>query len=415
MDGAIAISDTQPLKLLYVDDDPILREFALVHLAADGASVAVASDGEDGLSAVAQAQPDIMLLDLKMPKMDGFQVLQTLRADEATRRLPVIVITGSNDEESIERAFAYGATSFIAKPINWPLLVHQVRFVDRARRNERLLVDQIDVIERRERQLQQTSAELAEALRAAAAASEAKSQFLATVSHELRTPLNAIIGFSELIKSEQLGPVGNASYKEFAGDILRSGTHLLSLVNDVLEFTAGDSKKLALQEAEFPVAAVIEEALQIVSYQAMAAAIDLSYRGASSDRSGEAAVLCGDRRRIRQVLVNLLSNALKYTPAGGSVVVTDRLTANGLTIAVADTGIGIAAADISTVLQPFGRIDNSLARQTEGVGLGLPLATQLMERHGGRLDIDSIVDVGTTVTVTFPCDRVVAATSASAP
>jgi len=384
----------EPLKILFVDDDPILREFALVHLASARGSISVARDGEEALVAIARDCPDLLLLDLQMPKVNGFAVLQELRANEATQRLPIIVITARDDVMSIDRAFSEGATSFLVKPINWRQLAYQIRYVDRAHRNELSLLEH-------GRELEAASAQLRVALRDAAAASEAKSQFLAAMSHELRTPLNAVIGFSEVLKTEAFGPLGNPRYLEYAGDILSSGTHLLSLVNDVLQFSQMSLGKLTIDEDEFTDVAVIDEALRIVFPQACGANVTIS-----SDPAGKAVTIRGDHRRTRQVLINLLTNAIKYTPAGGEVSIRAERTARGLTITVSDTGVGIAAADAAKVLEPFGRVETSFAREHDGVGLGLPLAKQFMELHGGLLTLASAPGHGTKVTVTFPPERI---------
>jgi signal transduction histidine kinase len=394
----------EPLKVLFVDDDPILREFAVVKLASDRVHISVAADGEEALAAIRHTQPDIVLLDLHMPKADGFEVLKALRAGEATQRLPVIVITGRDDENSIDRAFSEGATSFLVKPINWRLLNYQIRFVNRAGQTELSLVEHVDEVERNKRELEVTSMELAAALRGAAAASEAKSQFLATMSHELRTPLNAIIGFSEVLDAEAFGPLGNARYLEYARAIRDSGTHLSSLVNDVLEFSRGSAGKLVLSEDVFAPADVIDEALRNVVPQANAAQIDLS-----TDAALEGVCLRGDRRRVCQTLINLLANAVKFTLPSGQVTVYAQRDADGLAIAVSDTGIGIAEENIPKVLEHFGQVEGHLTRKYDGAGLGLPLAKQLMELHGGRLKIESAVNVGTIVTVIFPAERVVTA------
>jgi signal transduction histidine kinase len=392
----------EPLRLLFVDDDPILREFAVVKLTSECRYISVAADGEEALAAIRQNRPDFVLLDLHMPKADGFEVLKALRDDEATRRLPVIVITGRDDENSIDRAFSQGATSFLVKPINWQLLTYQIRYVNRAGRTELSLVEHVDEIERKKRELEATSAELAVALRGAAAASEAKSHFFATMSHELRTPLNAIIGFSEVLDAETLGPLGNARYLEYARAIRDSGMHLSWLVDDVLEFSRASTGRLALSEDEFAPADIIDEAWRNLIQQAEVANIRLS----TDDAACSGVRLRGDRRRVRQVLINLLSNAVKFTPPGGRVTVATRLDADGLAILVSDTGIGIAEADIPKALEHFGQVDSNLARKYHGVGLGLPLARQIMELHGGLLGIESTVNVGTTVTVTFPVERV---------
>jgi signal transduction histidine kinase len=401
MGEALAVLE-EPLNLLFVDDDPLLGEFALVNLASNGCRVTTATDGEEALRAIQLNPPDIVILDLHMPKVDGFEVLKALRADEATRRLPVIVITGRDDVYSINRAFSEGAASFLVKPINWRLLSYQIRYVNRAAQNELSLVEHINEVERRKRELEVTSAELAVALRDAAAASEAKSQFLATMSHELRTPLNAIIGFSEVLDTQTFGPMGDTRYLEYAHAIRGSGTHLLSLINDVLEFSRASAGKLVLCEEEFAPEEVVDEALQNVVQQAKAGNVCLANEATFYDVR-----LRGDRRRVRQVLINLLANAVKFTEDGGRVTIQASRDTNGLAIEVSDTGIGIAEEDIPKALERFGQIDDLLARKYDGAGLGLPLAKQLMELHGGLLTIKSTVDVGTIVTVTFPAERVV--------
>jgi signal transduction histidine kinase len=401
--GALPPILEEPLKVLFVDDDPLLREFAMVNLSSDHGQVSVAADGAEALAAIRLNPPDIVLLDLQMPKVDGFEVLRALRGDEATRRLPVIVITGRDDVHSIDRAYSEGATSFILKPINWRLLVYQIRYVNRAGQTELSLVEHIGEVERKKYELEVTSAELATALRGAAAASDAKSQFLAMMSHELRTPLNAIIGFSEVLETQALASEG-AAHVEYTRAIRDSGTHLLSLINDALEFSRGSAGKTVLCEDEFAPAEVINEAMRNVEQQAKAANVCLLTVPAP-----DVARLRGDRRRVRQVLINLLANAVKFTLPGGRVTVHTRHDANGLTIAVSDTGIGIAEADIPTALDHFGQVDSDLARQYDGAGLGLPIAKQLMESHGGSLEIMSAPEVGTTVTITFPAERAVTA------
>jgi signal transduction histidine kinase len=397
----------EPLKLLFVDDDPLLCEFALMHLGADCGEVSVASDGGLALSAIRLRPPDVVILDLHLPKIDGFEVLKAIRSDDATKRLPVIVITGRDDVYSINRAFSEGATSFLVKPINWRLLAYQIRYVNRAAQNELALVERVAEVEERKREVEATSAELATALRAAAAASEAKSQFLATMSHELRTPMNAILGFSEILDGQTFGPLGDLRYQEYARAIRDSGGHLLALISDVLEFSRASSGKLELDDQEFSPGEVIEEAVQIVSPQAKTGGVCLH-----RDATFANLRLRGDRRRVRQVLINVLGNGVKFTPAGGRVTICGRQDSHGFAIIVSDTGIGIAAENIPKALDHFAQVDSLLTRRYDGLGLGLPLAKQLVELHGGRFDIESAIDVGTTVTITFPHERVTAGLAA---
>jgi signal transduction histidine kinase len=255
------------------------------------------------------------------------------------------------------------------------------------------------------RELEATTADLKTALADAAAGSEAKSQFLATMSHELRTPLNAIIGFAELLVGEAFGPLGNRRYHEYAKDIYGSGTHLLGVINDVLDFSKLNAGKLELEETEVEVGAVIGEAVQMMRVQATSSGLRLV-------EAIDPALppLRADPRRIRQVVINLLSNAVKFTPSGGEVRVTASRTGDELAIVVADTGIGMASADIPKALERFGQVDGRLARKYEGTGLGLPLSKSLMELHGGRFEIESAgPGTGTRVTLTFPSFRLVPA------
>jgi signal transduction histidine kinase len=392
----------EPLHLLFVDDDPILCEFAQVHLASEKGRISVAADGEAALTHIREQGCDLVLLDLEMPKLDGFGVLDALRADEATRRLPVIVITGREDVVAIDRAFAKGASSFIVKPINWRLLNYQIRFVDRARGAEQQLIDRVAEVEFTKRELERTSSELLEASRGAQKASEAKSQFLAAISHELRTPLNAIIGFAEMLTAQALGPIGNERYSRYAQDIRDSGAHLLAMINDILELSRMDADQVTLHHEEFAPADVVAEALRMVEPQAQAAGLSLS-----AEIAPDLPRLDADRRLVRQALVNLLANAVRFTPAGGTVSVHGFARGAELCLEVRDTGIGIAPQDIPRALERFSQVDGRLSRKYDGAGLGLPMAKQFMELHGGTLELASTPGAGTQVRIAFPAARLV--------
>ncbi len=249
--------------------------------------------------------------------------------------------------------------------------------------------------------LEVTSRELLVALGAAASADKAKSQFLATMSHELRTPLNAILGFSEIMAYETFGPLGSTRYKNYADDILKSGRHLLSLINDVLDFTRADAGALLLTDENIDVAEAITDATRMIEAQATNGNVTLHI-----ETDETLPHMRADHRRVRQVLLNLLSNAVKFTPPGGNIHVTTAIEDGGLVIRVIDTGIGIAAEDIPVALERFGQIDSDLARKYEGTGLGLPLSKCLMEHHGGTLEIESESGRGTTVSLRFPEERI---------
>ncbi len=257
-------------------------------------------------------------------------------------------------------------------------------------------------LETTKRVLEVTATDLETALDAAATASQAKSQFLATMSHELRTPLNAIIGFSEILAAETFGPLGDPHYPDYARSIHASGRHLLDLINDILDFSKLDAGRLELHEETVALTEIIDGALRMMSTEASRAGVSL--KAALAEPSP---LLHADTRRVRQVLLNLLSNAIKFTPRGGEIRVMTIDSGGELGIAIADTGIGIAAEDIPRALERFGQLDSSLSRKYEGTGLGLPLSKRLMELHGGRLEIESVVGIGTTVTATFPGERLV--------
>jgi len=257
-------------------------------------------------------------------------------------------------------------------------------------------------------ELQATADNLTKALDAAAAASQAKSQFLATMSHELRTPLNAIIGFSELLKGELFGPIGDARYKGYVNDVHRSGKHLLALVNDVLDFSKIDAGHLTLQEDQIDIREALATSLRMVEGQADANGVTIE-----QEIAHELPILRADERRIRQILLNLLSNAVKFTPRGGMVRLIAFVDEREFVVQVADTGIGMAKEDIPRALERFGQLDSDLNRKYEGTGLGLPLTKKLAELHGGRLEIESELCVGTKVTVAFPAERLIEQSAAA--
>jgi signal transduction histidine kinase/HAMP domain-containing protein len=231
----------------------------------------------------------------------------------------------------------------------------------------------------------------------AEAANRAKTDFLTNMSHELRTPLSAVIGFSEMIVRETFGPVGQPQYKEFADDILHAGRHLMEVITDVLDIAKAQSGTIELQLRTVRPEAVMRAAVRIVHEKARNADINLT------THIGEhLPMVSADTVRLRQVLLNLLSNAIKFTPAGGDINVEVRTHPEGVALMVRDSGTGMAPDDIPRALQPFIQVDTSLARRHGGTGLGLPLTKIFVELHGGRLEIESAVAEGTTVTVILP-------------
>jgi two-component system cell cycle sensor histidine kinase PleC len=232
-------------------------------------------------------------------------------------------------------------------------------------------------------------------------ANRAKSEFLANMSHELRTPLNAIIGFSDILKKQLFGAIGNERYAEYVVDINSSGHHLLAIINDILDLAKAEAGKLSLQEDDIDIVRVLEDAVRMCRGRAAAGGIELVFPSVGSE-----VYACVDERITRQIVLNLLTNAVKFTPEGGRVTLTVEAEPDeGILIRVSDTGIGIAPEDIARVIRPFEQVENVLSRVHGGTGLGLPLTAKLTELHGGQLDIASQVGKGTTVTVHYPAER----------
>ena len=250
------------------------------------------------------------------------------------------------------------------------------------------------------RTLERAKASAEDARTAAEEASRAKSDFLASVSHELRTPLNAILGFSELLGFQMLGPLGHARYAEYAADIHKSGRHLLELVNDILDLSRVSAGKAELRESEFAVADLVEESMALLGAQAA------SHVTLEKDIAPDLPALHADFRMIKQILLNLLSNAAKFTPEGGRVTIgASWKSGEGLFLSVADTGIGMSARDVEKALSAFGQVDSKIARRHHGAGLGLPIARAHAELHGGSLSVESREGRGTRVTLVLPQAR----------
>ncbi len=264
------------------------------------------------------------------------------------------------------------------------------------------------MLEQQGKELSQAAERLFEAREKERKANLAKSEFLANMSHELRTPLNSIIGFTEVMQLGSFGPIGNPRYAEYLGHIHSSGTHLLELINDMLDLAKVEAGRLELDEdpVEFP--ALVRDCLTLLEQKFESGGLELLERFA--DRLPAVLV---DERKLRQILLNLLSNAIKYTPRGGRVTVGAWIDAAGrFAFSVSDTGIGMAAEDIPTALEPFGQLDNPAANTEEGTGLGLPLTKALVELHGGTITLESAAGKGTTATVVLPREKVLACPAA---
>jgi len=279
------------------------------------------------------------------------------------------------------------ATAFLLLPIiNDIVLAYGVTWYALSKVNDELLAQRVALLNAKEE---------------AEHANQVKSRFLANMSHELRTPLNAIIGFSQIIKDGLMGP-GKPIYANYAHDIFNAGEHLLQIINNLLDISKIEAGKTELRDELVDPATIVHDSVAAMRVQAAAKHLELV-----TDIPPNTPLLRADTVRLRQILINLVSNAVKFTEAGQVKISVAFDAASGFSFAVADTGIGMAPEEIETALEPFGQVDNAISKKYAGTGLGLPLAKTLAMLHGGRLEIASTKGAGTTIAVRLPPERIV--------
>ena len=375
----------QKARVLVVDDDPVMRELAAARLQEAGFEAVMASNGAEGL-ALARARPcDLVITDVDMPAMSGFELTRALRAHPDNASTPVIVITGSEKPEAVDLAFAAGATSFLAKPINWTLFSHSVRFVLKSDADQR---------------------ELRIARDAAEAGSRFKDSLLSVMSHELRTPLNAIIGFGQIL-SDQFERENDPIHKEYSDYIVDGGKRLLNSVSDMLLASDARTGPIALNDVDCTIEEIIDLALSQLEKTISLAQPQLK----SMIREPELE-LCCDRALVARAIGKLVENAIKFCPRGVSIVVGAAATKLGeVAFVVRDSGPGMSPERLALATQPFNQADMSLRRSKEGLGLGLPLVNAIITAHGGRLKLDSEPGKGASAYLVLPPERVRRTTS----
>src|SRR6266511_1345463 len=387
-----------PPQILLIDDNQDLDHLLFSNLREDEIQLLCARDGREGLALARRNKILLILLDLGLPKNDGFAVLHELKEDAHLKNIPVIILTAWNSTADKLRGFELGAVDYITKPYEIAELRARVRTTLRSK----LLQDQ----------LTEANRELESSRVSAEAATRAKSDFLATMSHEIRTPMNGVIAMTGLLLESEL----TGEQRELVETIRNSGDALLTIINDILDFSKIESGKLELEKQPFEIRTCIEDSLDLLAPRAAEKRIDLAYQ--MDDEVPP--TLIGDVTRLRQILVNLLGNAIKFTPKGDVTVevklakpqalaaradplplmanfdASSATNAIELHFSVRDTGIGIPPEKIDRLFKSFSQVDASTTRQYGGTGLGLAISKSLAEMMGGRMWVESAVGKGST-------------------
>jgi two-component system sensor histidine kinase/response regulator len=361
--------------ILIVDDESHNRDLLDVMLRPEGYLLLTAASGEEALATIAKEPPDLVLLDVLMPGMDGYEVATILKGDSGTKDIPIIVISALGDRNAIMLGLNAGAEDFLTKPVDRAELAVRVRNLLRLK----------------------AAIGEARALRALADhANSAKTQFLQTMSHELRTPLTSITGYAELLELGVRGVVNPAQAKDL-GRIREAAAYLLRLLKDVLT-VASDEGGRPLELITIAVNPVLAEVDGLCTNMASAKGITLTIA-----LPGNEVFVFGDPERFQQILLNLITNAVKFTHMGGSITVTCDCDETMARFQVHDTGVGIGAADVERVFEPFVQLDRQLTTAAQrGVGLGLSISRGLARAMHGDLTLQSLEGVGSTFTLTLP-------------
>jgi|SRR6478672_3872941 len=363
--------ESYPLVLI-IDDDKFMRMQLHCMLEAEGYQIIEATDGEEGLAACTQYAPDIILLDAMMPVMDGFTCCHQLRRLPESARIPVLMITSLEDQESVDQAFEVGASDYITKPVHWGVLRQRVLRMIQASRAEE---------------------EIRKALEKEKELNELKSQFVSMTSHEFRNPLSTILFAAELLQhhSYRLTDEKKQKYLCRIQSAVKQMNHLL---NEVLEIGKAEAGKLGFNPIPIDLSAYCQYIVEEIQLTAGSNYLLVF------NNIGTCSQACMDEQLLRSILTNLLSNAVKYSPDGGKIHLELVCEHESVTFRIQDEGIGISAADQAKLFNTFHRGNN--VGKIAGTGLGLAIVKNCVELHGGTIFVESEVGAGTTFIVTLP-------------
>ena len=379
----MSLNEGPAFNVLIVDADHVFSEAFAAYLGQHGYRVVGAAPA-DMQTALSGFKSGVVLCDIDGAGVAGVNLpaqLLNIRPD-----LTCVAMARRSNLRQISPPFSDGEFGFVNKSDGFDVALNVIDMCFKKRRLLEQSKTQCPVERRATEVIEQVN--------------HAKIEFLAKVSHELRTPLNAIIGFSELIMRNTLGPLGNEQYRSYIEDIHLSGRHLLDIINDILDFAKAEAGQLTLQESDVDVRAVVNSLERYMGPRIREGGITLN-----DTLPADLPRLWCDQRKLRQMLLNLLTNAEKFTPRGGRIDINASQGPEGFTLSVSDTGAGIDKADLERVLLPFVQAEATLARRHEGTGLGLPLVKAMIELHGGRIELESLPQKGTTVRLVFPNER----------